>query len=127
MTSIKKTAIALSFIVLSATTSFATPVSNVIATEKNGEEPFAIKFMGEENGYLLFQVSFKTTELRKASFIISDKNEGEIYNEVLINNKTQLLKIEKRDNQELSFNLQIGKESFSKSFVVVPTVVLSKL
>jgi hypothetical protein len=128
MTTIKNSAIALLVTVLLASNSFATnvinPVPVVAATTEN---PLSVQYMGEEDGYLFFQVSVNNLEAKKASLSINDKTEGEIYSAALSNNKTQTLKIEKRENQELNFQLQIGKNNFSKSFIVVPTVVLSKL
>jgi hypothetical protein len=128
MTTIKNSAIALLVTVLLASNSFATNVINPVpVVTATSENPLSVQYMGEEDGYLFFQVSVNTLEAKKASLSINDKNEGEIYNAALSNNKTQTLKIEKRENQELNFQLQIGKNNFSKSFIVVPTVVLSKL
>jgi hypothetical protein len=128
MTTIKNSAIALLVTVLFASNSFATNVINPVpAVTATSENPLSVQYIGEEDGYLFFQVSVNTLEAKKASLSINDKNEGEIYSAALSNNKTQTLKIEKRENQELNFQLQIGKNNFSKSFIVVPTVVLSKL
>lgn len=128
MTTIKNSAIALLITVLFASNSFATNVINPVPVEKaTAENPLTVQYMGEEDGYLFFQVSVNNLEAKNASLSVNDRSEGEIYSAALSNNKTQTLKIEKRDNQELSFQLQIGKNNFSKSFIIVPTVVLSKL
>jgi hypothetical protein len=128
MTTIKNSAIALLVTVLFASNSFATNVTNPVPTvAATADTPLTVQYLGEENGYLFFQVSVNTSEAKKASLSINDTNEGEIYSAALSNNKTQTLKIEKRENQELNFQLQIGKSNYSKSFIVVPTVVLSKL
>jgi len=128
MTTIKNSAIALLITVLFASNSFATNVINPVpAVTATSENPLNVQYMGEEDGYILFKVIFNTPEANKASFSIKDKTEGEIYSANVNNNKTQTLKIEKRENQELNFQLQIGKNNFSTSFKIVPTVVLSKL
>ncbi len=128
MTTIKNSAIALLITVLFASNSFATNLINPVpAVKAASENPLNVQYMGEEDGYILFKVIFNTPEANKASFSIKDKTEGEIYSANVNNNKTQTLKIEKRENQELNFQLQIGKNNFSTSFKIVPTVVLSKL
>ena len=128
MTTIKNSAIALLITVLFASNSFATNVINPVPVETaTAENPLTVQYMGEEDGYLFFQVSVNTLDAKNASLSVNDKNEGEIYSAALSNNKTQTLKIEKRDDQEVSFQLQIGKNNFSKSFIIIPTVVLSKL
>ena len=128
MTTIKNSAIALLITVLFASNSFATNVINPVpVVTATAENPLSVQYMGEEDGYLFFQVSVNTLDAKKVSFSINDKIEGEIYNTAMSNSKTQTLKIEKRENQELDFQLEIGKKNFSKSFIVVPTVVLTKL
>lgn len=128
MTTIKNSAIALLITVLFASNSFATNVINPVpVVTATAENPLSVQYMGEEDGYLFFQVSVNTLDAKKVSFSINDKIEGEIYSTAMINSKTQTLKIEKRENQELDFQLEIGKKNFSKSFIVVPTVVLTKL
>jgi len=128
MTTIKNSAIALLITVLFASNSFATNVINPVpVVTATAENPLSVQYMGEEDGYLFFQVSVNTLDAKKVSFSINDKIEGEIYSTAMSNSKTQTLKIEKRENQELDFQLEIGKKNFSKSFIVVPTVVLTKL
>ena len=128
MTTIKNSAIALLITVLFASNSFATNVINPLpVVTATAENPLYVQYMGEEDGYLLFQVGVNTLDAKRVSFSINDKIEGEIYSTAMSNSKTQILKIEKRENQELNFQLEIGKKNFSKSFIVVPTVVLSKL
>lgn len=93
----------------------------------SSEEPFTVRYMGNEGEYLLFQVIVNSNNTKNTSFEISDKAEGEIY-AASINSayKEQTLKIEKRDNQELDFKLVIGKNVYSRSFAILSTVELEK-
>ena len=127
MTTIKKTIITLLAIVLFSSNSFANAAKAPVPTTIETEDPLTVQYLGEQDGYLVFQVSMSNADVKVASLVIDDKTEGEIYTSAFRGNKIQTLKIEKRDSQELSFKLQIGKKSYSKSFIVVPTVVLAKL
>ena len=129
MTKIKNIAVALSAIVLLAGTANAgtTNKSLPIVVEEPTAEPLSVSFLGEDANYLYFQVSVKAGLNKTVSFMVNDKTEGELYSSVLKNDKVQTLKIEKRDGQELDFNLVAGKKSFSKSFTIMPRVTLTKL
>ena len=62
MTTIKKTALALSVIVLFASKSFATSTTDTATTVNYvtvAEEPLDVKYLGEEGDYLLFEVAIK--------------------------------------------------------------------
>ena len=130
MTKIKKTALALSVIVLFASNSFATSLTDT-ATAVNyatvAEAPLDVKYLGEDGEYLLFEVAIKSVDRKTSSFVLTDKNEGEIYSAKYSKDKVQTIKVEKTGNQELDFTLTVGNERFSKSFIVQPTVVLTTI
>ncbi len=93
----------------------------------SSEEPFTVRYIGNDGAYLLFQVIVNSDNTKNTSFEISDKAEGEIYT-ASINSayKEQTLKIEKRDNQELDFKLVIGKTVYSRSFAILATVEMER-
>lgn len=130
MTTIKKTAIALSVIVLFASKSFANPLTDTASAvnySTSVEEPLTVEYLGEQGDYLLFHVEVKSGTNKNVSFVLKDKNEGEIYSAKYSKDKIQTIKVEKTGNQQLDFNLTIGKESYSKTFTVIPTVTLTTL
>lgn len=131
MNKIKNTAVALSAIVLFAGNSFAgTTVNNPVNNGGiyYGEEPAAellsVNYLGEDEEYLFFEVSVKAGNNKAVSFAVNDTFEGELYSTTISSDKVQTLKIEKRLNQELNFNVRAGKKSYTRSFTVVPTVSL---
>lgn len=129
MTKIKNIALTLSAIVLFAANSFAGTVTNTskaIYVDPSSEK-LIVNFVGEENGYLVFQVAVNKGSNKMVSLTLKDKTEGELYNSNILDSKTQTFKVEKRDGQELEFSVRAGKVSYSKSFTIVPTVTLSKL
>lgn len=129
MTKIKNIALTLSAIVLFAANSFAGTVNNTskaIYVDPSSEK-LIVNFVGEENGYLVFQVAVNKGSNKMVSLTLKDKTEGELYNSNILDSKTQTFKVEKRDGQELEFSVRAGKVSYSKSFTIVPTVTLSKL
>lgn len=83
----------------------------------NIEENFSVKFTGTEDNYLCFQVEVKGVNYNSSILKISDKQEGELYTQ---NWKAKVLfqafKIEKKDGQQLIFNLQAGSKGFIKTF-----------
>jgi len=129
MTKIKNIALALSAIVLFAGNSFAGTVNNA-ATTAVYEEPvadlLAVNYIGEDANYIYFQVSVKKGANKNVSFVVTDQAEGELYSAVYNADKVQTLKIEKRDNQHLDFNVKAGKRNFSKSFTIMAPVMLEK-
>lgn len=131
MTKIKNIAVALSTIVLFAGTSFAGTKSNTpslrIVNDEPTTEALAVSYLGEDADYLYFKVSVKSGSNKTVSFVVTDKSEGELYTTFFSTDKVQTLKIEKRENQELDFNLKAGKKSYSRSFTIMPTVTLNKL
>jgi hypothetical protein len=115
--------------VLFAANSFAgtvTNTSNAIYVDPSSEK-LIVNFVGEENGYLIFQVAVNKGSNKMVSLTLKDKSEGELYNANILTSKTQTFKVEKRDGQELEFSVKAGKVSYSKSFTIAPTVTLSKL
>ena len=129
MTNIKNIALTLSAIVLFAANSFAGTVNNTskaIYVDPSSEK-LIVNFIGEDKGYLVFQVAVNKGNSKNVSLSVKDKSEGELYSSTVSDSKTQTFKIEKRDNQELEFSVKAGKVSYSKSFTIVPTVTLTKL
>lgn len=129
MTKIKNIALTLSAIVLFAANSFAGTVNNTAKSiyVDPASEKLTVNFVGEENGYLIFQVAVNKGANKQVSLVVNDKTEGELYNSNVYDSKTKTFKIERRDNQELEFSVKAGKTSYSKSFTIVPTVTLNKL
>ena len=123
MKKFKKIALTFVALVIAATTLNANPVDTTSSHLK--EDPFTVKYIGNDGDYLLFQVIVNSEKSNRTSFEISDKSEGEIYSANINSNyKVQTLKIEKRDNQELDFKLVIGKEVYSRSFAILPNISL---
>ena len=92
----------------------------------NYEEPMVIKYLGNDGEYLSFRVSVQSPVSGSAFFEITDSNEGALYSSnIASNSKVQTIKIEKRDDQELNFKLVVGKKTFSKSFSVNTSKVLT--
>jgi hypothetical protein len=127
MTNIRSTALTLSAIVLFAASSFA-GTTNKATTDSFAtiEAQVSVEYLGEDDSYVVFQVSVNEGENKTAALEINDRFEGEIYSAKFNTAKKQTLKIEKRRNQELSFTVKIGNEAYSKSFTMMPTVVLDK-
>lgn len=123
MTTLKNIAVAVASIVI------FTNITNAQTAVKanysvNYEEPMAIKYLGSDGEYLLFRVSVQPPVSGSAFFEITDRKEGALYSSNLSTiAKVQTIKIEKRDDQELSFKLVVGKKTFSKSFTVNSSVV----
>lgn len=112
-----KTAIVafVSFVVFTNTSSAqALPVS----ISAKVDEPFAVKYLGVDGSYLVFEVIVKSPENRTATLELADKSEGELYSANFRVNKVTTYKVEKRDNQELDFKLTMGRKIYSKSFFV---------
>lgn len=129
MTKIKNIAVALSAIVLFAGNSFAGTTSKptggiYYAADEPMAELLTVNFIGEDEDYLVFEVSVKAGNNKSVSFTINDSEEGELYSANFKTDKKQTVKIEKRFNQALDFSIKAGKRSYSKSFTVVPTVTL---
>lgn len=118
MTKLKNIAVAVaSLVIFSNITNAQTSVS--LSYQAAYAEPFTVKYLGTEAGYLLFQVSMKSENGGKARFKLEDKEAGTLYdNSFKSNFNIKTLKIEKRDNQVLDFKVTLNKTTYSKSFSV---------
>ena len=109
MKNLKKIAAAIIAVILFTNTATAQIVSK--------EPPLTVKYLGNQGGYLLFEVGINTGNDILPLLKINDKAEGELYSQNWkINAKSQIFKIEKMDFQELSFKLLSGKKVYSKNF-----------
>jgi len=109
-----------------AVAAFATTAAAQTATAKTvavqtattvKEEPFVVKYIGNEDDYLYFQVEINTGNNNFSLLKINDKTEGELYSQSWkSNSKVQTFKIEKKDGQELNFKLLSGSKVYSKTF-----------
>ncbi|HMO62111.1 MAG TPA: hypothetical protein PKC39_07670 [Ferruginibacter sp.] len=126
MNKIKTTAIALSAIVLFATSSSAAPTSTTDSAVVNTPtaEPVSIEYLGEDTDYRIFRVVVTPGSNKNVTFSVSDFNEGEIYAAKFSTEKIQTLKIEKRMDQNLDFIVSAGGKTYTRSFTIMPTVVL---
>lgn len=80
-------------------------------------EPFTVKYIGNDEGYILFQVAVNTLDKNYTLLKINDKIDGEIYSQSYKKgSKLTTFKIEKKDAQELSFRLLTGKTVYTKTF-----------
>jgi hypothetical protein len=129
MTTIKSIVLTLSAIVLFAAGSYAGTVNKTTMVDSftTSDGSVNVEFVGEDLHYVFFQVSVKSGGNKNAYLEISDKTEGEIYSSKFNSASKQLLKIEKRNNQELGFTVSFGNETYSKSFILMPTVVLNSV
>lgn len=129
MTNIRNIAVALSAIVLTAGSSFAAPVSpvNTVKTEEPSAEPVSVNFIGEDADYLYFRVTVKKGSNKVVELSVSDLFEGELFSTVYATDKVQTLKIEKRFDQQLDFTVKAGRKNYSRTYTIMPTVVLEKL
>ena len=81
------------------------------------EEPFAVKYLGNDDNYLTFRITIAPSVADKAMLAISDNKEGEIYTTNLNSRYAfKTIKIEKRERQELSFKLVSGGKTYFKTF-----------
>jgi hypothetical protein len=86
--------------------------------------PMQVKYLGDEGDYLRFEVTMQTENPSKAVFAIEDRNEGELYSSILRTPfKVQTFKIEKGVYQSLNFKLINGKNSYTRSFSVIRSLV----
>jgi len=112
MKNLKNIITAIIAVVLFATTATAQTAKPVTATE-----PFNVKYIGNEEDYLYFQVEINTGNNNFSLLKINDKAEGELYSQSWRTTlKTQTFKIEKKDGQELNFKLLSGNKVYSKTF-----------
>lgn len=127
MTKIKTTALAISAILLFANSSNAATKNNpdtAFAAQTAIAEPLSVEYLGEDGDYRLFRVTVTPGSSKNASFSVNDFAEGEIYAAKFSTEKVQTLKIEKRNDQNLDFTVSVDGKAFTKSFTIMPTVVL---
>ena len=94
------------------TTTLNAQISSAVKKEDN----FSVKFTGIQDNYLCFQVEIKDT-YKNSILKISDKTEGELYTQNWkVKSPYQVFKIEKKDGQQLIFNLQTGSKEITKIF-----------
>lgn len=121
MTKIKNILAALTVLLFSATAFAGTVDPNAPV-----KEPLNIEYIGNDGNYLLFKVNVEQGDVANASFEINDKAEGNLFTKSINGDfKYKTIKIEKKDDQELDFVLTLGKSTYSKSFTIMPTTVLS--
>ena len=89
--------------------------AQTINAEKK-EDNLSVKFTGVQDNYLCFQVEIKGIG-NNSILKISDKSEGELYTQNWkAKSPFQIFKIEKKDGQQLIFNLQMGSKEITKIF-----------
>ena len=114
MKNLKNISTAIIAVVLFATTAAA---QTTVAKTEKATAPFTVKYIGNEEDYLYFQVEINTGDNNFSLLKINDKSEGELYSESWRSgSKFQTFKIEKKEGQELNFKLLSGKKVYSKTF-----------
>ncbi len=115
------------FTVLFATALF----SSVTAQTVSGtQEVLTVKYIGTDGSYLLFKVDVNTGNAF-SQLKIADKIEGELFSQNWkASGSSRTFKIEKKDYQQLSFTLQVGKKSYTKVFSsnidLIETIIISE-
>ncbi|MDB5277206.1 MAG: hypothetical protein JWR61_2161 [Ferruginibacter sp.] len=123
MTKLKNIAVALATLVIF--TNITNAQTQKASYTVNALEPLKVKYLGDDDKYLLFEVTLISQQEAKPLFVISDKKEGEFFSSPLTTGlKPRTFKIEKRgEDQVLNFKLVIGKTTFVKTFAVNTTTV----
>jgi hypothetical protein len=87
--------------------------------KKSSAEPLTVKYEGVDGDYLLFEITVNTTDVKRPELRIIDENTGPFYLQTLTSGEqVEKIKIEKKDEQNLSFELTAGKDTYNKSFAV---------
>ena len=82
-------------------------------------EPLNVKYIGSEDDYLVFKITIGPIGKLHPVLNIDDKNAGLLYSETFKENKeVQTVKIEKKEDQALSFELVTDKATYHKDFNV---------
>ena len=82
-------------------------------------EPLNVKYIGAEDDYLVFEITVNSTQKLHPVLNIDDKNAGLLYSETFKENtEVQTVKIEKKEDQALSFELVTDKATYHKDFNV---------
>ncbi|NOT90452.1 hypothetical protein [Ferruginibacter sp.] len=118
MKNLKNIATAIIAVVLFSTSAAAQTVKTVAANE-----PLTVKYIGNEEDYLYFQVEINAGN-NFSLLKINDKAEGELYSQSWkSSSKFQTFKIEKKDGQELNFKLLSGNKVYNKSFSATTSLI----
>ncbi len=121
MKNLKNITTAIVAVILFATSAAAQTIKPAAANET-----FTVKYIGNEEDYLYFQVEINTGSSNFTLLKINDREEGELYSQSLRTNlKAQTFKIEKKDGQELNFKLLSGNKTYSKTFSA-STILIEK-
>ncbi len=114
----KSTTILLASLMMLISSTVIAAHKNTIVTSTNEpvNSPLSVDFIGEDANYLIFRVTVSTNSNQLVSIVVNDKAEGELYAADITSNRVQTYKIEKRENQELNFQLQVGSNNYSSSF-----------
>jgi hypothetical protein len=108
---------------IAAVVLFATSASAQTPAPK-AAEPFTVKYMGNEDDYLYFQVEINTGNANFSMLKINDKAEGELYSQSWKSTlRLQTFKIEKKEGQELNFKLLSGNKVYSKTFSATTSII----
>ncbi len=130
MKNLKKVTAAVASLVLFANIAnaqTAIPTSYQVNEVANITEPFAVKYIGSDDDYVLFEVSVKSSTPADATFQLADSEEGALYSAGFKAGAVKTIKIEKREGQVLNFTLVLGRKVYSKSFSVSTSQVESTL
>ncbi len=123
MTTFKNIAVAMATIVIF--TNITTAQTPKASYTLNAQEPLKVKYLGDEDKYLIFEVTMQAENKATPRFVISDKNEGEFFSSFFNNGATRTFKIEKRgEDQVLNFTLVMGKATYVKTFAVNTSTIV---
>ncbi|MFM2325943.1 MAG: hypothetical protein RIR31_145 [Bacteroidota bacterium] len=115
MKNLKNITTAIIAVILFSTAAVAQTVKS--ESTVNLSEPFTVKYLGNEEDYLYFQVEINTGSGNFSLLKINDKSEGELYSQSWKSSlKLQTFKIEKKEGQEINFKLLSGNKVYNKSF-----------
>lgn len=126
MKNLKKITSALTSLILLANIAdaqTAVPTSYAVNEVANNAEPFAVKYIGSDDDYVLFEVSVKFSDEAAAKFQLADSQEGALYSAGFKTGTVKTIKVEKKEDQVLNFTLILDHKTYSKSFSVVTTEV----
>ena len=104
---------------------FSTAINAQMSSTVKKEDNFSVKYTCTQENYLCFQVEIKEIN-NNSIFKISDKTEGELYSQNWkAKSPYQVFKIEKKDGQQLIFNLQTGSKEITKIFSATTRMIES--
>lgn len=120
MNKLKNVAVAIASMVAFSNVSVGQAIqANYNVNAAGYEAPFAVKYLGNDGIYLLFEVNVKSAPSEYTHLAIVDKKEGELYASRLSPDfDTKTIKIERNGNQVINFKLMVGRKTYSKVFSV---------